>query len=52
VFDSSATLAVPPVAPIADYPVSVKHRRDEFPDSSIAAVGENAFVVTAEGLDF
>jgi len=51
VFDPCATLPVLPVALVAEDPVSPKDGGDEFLKPSVAAVGEDASVLAAEGLN-
>ena len=41
-FDSCATLAESPVAPVAEYPHPLKHGGEEFSDSPVAAIGAGA----------
>ena len=49
--DAGATTAVAAPCAVADDPVIAKSGRDELPDATIAAIGENTTVMATEGLD-
>jgi hypothetical protein len=51
VLDPGAASSMATPGPVAADPVALEHRRDELRDAAIAAVGENAGVLAAQGFD-